>query len=91
MWYPAYAELSLSLDWIQLVFFVYQGLVRIALEFFRGDIYFNNKRNWITFYASITSIMAGVLLYISGPFIDGGFFVTQVNENLCGSIYYFIS
>lgn len=59
------------------VFFAYQGIIRILLEFYRGDIYFNNKRNWMTFYASVISVVAGIMLFFAGPFIDGAFFVAS--------------
>ncbi len=70
---------SSRLGLITIVFFIYQGLVRIFLELFRGDIYFNNQRNWITFYASITSIVAGVLLFLMGPTLDAQFFISSMN------------
>lgn len=76
------------------VFFIYQGLVRIVLEFFRGDIYFNNKRNWLTFYASVVSIGVGLILYLAGPMLDASFLNPLTFEiapsigNLIAVIYY---
>jgi prolipoprotein diacylglyceryltransferase len=55
-------------------FLIYHGLSRIGLEYFRADIYFNHKRNWITYYLSLGFISAAIILWILGPWIDQVFF-----------------
>jgi len=74
-----------SLGLTTVVFFAYQGLVRILLEFFRGDIYFHNKRNWLTFYTSVASIVVSIMLFLTGPLIDKNFLspsLLVINMNL---------
>jgi prolipoprotein diacylglyceryltransferase len=58
---------------ITIAFLIYHGLTRIVMECFRADIYFNQKRNRITYYFSILAIVSAIPLFVFGKAADSFF------------------
>lgn len=59
---------------LAIIFLIYHGLSRMVFEYFRGDIYFDQKRNWITHKFAFMAIVVGFLLSLFGSFLDAAFY-----------------
>ncbi len=59
------------------LFLIYHGLSRILLEGLRHDIYFDHKRNWITFSMSLFTIVTGLALWFIRPIISSEFAISR--------------
>ncbi len=63
----------LPLGTVSIIFLVYHGLSRMAFEYFRSDLFQNLKRQWLSLKFALLSVLAGLLLIIAGPILDGNF------------------
>ncbi len=92
--YTAYANLlafllaSLFQPWrlpagvLALILLAVHGVLRIVLENFREDIYFQGKRNRLTWRAAFASILLAGGLALVGPVFASGFWQISAGQSL---------
>jgi prolipoprotein diacylglyceryl transferase len=64
---------GLKTGYLTVIYMIWHGISRIAVEQFRSDIIFKKGRNWVTFKFALALSLSGVFIYIFGSYLDASF------------------